>query len=71
MDYLLEFENHLNCYANFVEFEIREKFFAPFENKSFVEHVRYLNMIQEMVEEFVNHYYFNFLLSKKQNNSVI
>lgn len=53
MDYLLEFENHLKCYANLIEFELREKFSAPSENESFVEQVRYLNMLQEMVEESV------------------
>ena len=53
MDYLLEFESHLKGYANLVEFELREKFPAPSEKESFSEQVRYLNMIQEMVDEFV------------------
>ena len=53
MDYMLEFEYHLKGYANLMEFELREKFPAPSENESFVEQVRYLNMIQEMVDEFV------------------
>ena len=53
MDYLFEFEYHLKGYANLVEFELRERFPAPSENESFVEQVRYLNMIQQMVDEFV------------------
>lgn len=53
MDYLLEFEYHLKSYANLIEFELKERFPAHSENKSFVEQVRYLNMIQEMVDEFV------------------
>ena len=53
MDYLLEFEYHLNGYANLVEFELRERFPAPSENESFVEHINYIYMIQEMVDEFV------------------
>lgn len=53
MDYLLEFEYHLNGYANLVEFELRKSFPAPSENENFVEQVRYLNMIQKMVDEFV------------------
>ena len=53
MDYLLEFENHLKSYANLIEFELKERFSAPSENESFVEQVRYLNMIQQMVDEFV------------------
>jgi len=50
---LLEFESHLKGYANLVEFELRDKFPAPSENESFVEQVRYLNLIQKMVDEFV------------------
>lgn len=53
MDYLLGFESYLNGYANLVEIELREKFPAPSEKESFSEQVRYLNMIQEMVDEFV------------------
>ena len=53
MDYLLEFESHLKGYANLMEFELREKFPAPSENESFVEQIKYINMIQEMVDEFV------------------
>ena len=53
MDYLLEFEYHLNSYSNLVEFELKQKFSAPSENESFVKQVRYLNMIQKMVDEFV------------------
>ena len=53
MDYLLGFENHLKGYANLVEFELREKFPAPSEKESFLEQIKYLNMIQEMVDEFV------------------
>jgi len=53
MDYLLEFEYHLNSYSNLVEFELKQKFPAPSENESFVEQVKYLNMIQQMVDEFV------------------
>ena len=39
--------------GHLIEFELRDKFPAPSENESFVEQVRYLNMIQEMVDEFV------------------
>ena len=53
MDYLLEFEYHLKGYANWVEFELRESFPAPSENESFVKQIAYINMIQEMVDEFV------------------
>ena len=53
MDYLLEFEYHLNSYSNLVEFELKQKFSAPSENESFVEQVNYIYMIQEMVDEFV------------------
>lgn len=53
MDYLLEFENHLKGYANLVEIELKEKYPAPADKDSFIEQVRYLNMIQEMVDEFV------------------
>lgn len=53
MDYLLEFEYHLKGYANLIEFELKEKFPAPYENESFVEQIAYINMIQEMVDEFV------------------
>ena len=53
MDYLLEFEYHLKGYANLIEFELKEKFPAPYENESFVEQAKYLNIIQEMVDEFV------------------
>lgn len=53
MDYLLDFENHLKGYANLVEIELKEKYPAPAYKDSFIEQVRYLNMIQEMVDEFV------------------
>ena len=53
MDYLLEFENHLKGYANLIEFELKKRFPAPSENESFVEQVKYLKMIQQMVDEFV------------------
>lgn len=53
MDYLLDFENHLKGYANLVEIELKEKCPAPADKDSFIEQVRYLNMIQEMVDEFV------------------
>lgn len=53
MDYLYNFQNHLNGYANLVEFELRQKYPMPSEKNSFLEHVKYINMIQEMVDEFV------------------
>ena len=53
MDYLLAFENHLKGYANLVEIELKEKYSAPSKKESFVEQVKYINMIQEMVDEFV------------------
>lgn len=53
MDYLLNFENHLKGYANLVEIELKERYSAPSEKESFIEQVKYINMIQEMVDEFV------------------
>lgn len=53
MDYLLDFENHLKGYANLVEIELKEKYPAPAEKESFIEQVKYISMIQEMVDEFV------------------
>lgn len=53
IDYLLDLENHLKGYANLVEIELKEKYPAPADKDSFIEQVRYLNMIQEMVDEFV------------------
>ena len=53
MDYLLNFENHLKGYANLVEIELKEKYPAPSEKESFIEQVKYINMIKEMVDEFV------------------
>ena len=53
MNYFLEFENHLKGYANLVEIELKQKYPAPSEKESFVEQVKYLNMIHEMVDEFV------------------
>ena len=50
MDYLLEFEYHLNSYSNLVEFELKQKFPAPSENEGVVGEVRYVNMIQKMVD---------------------
>ena len=52
MDYLLDFENHLKGYANLVEIELKEKYPSS-EKESFIEQVKYINMIQEMVDEFV------------------
>lgn len=54
MDYLLEFEYHLKGYANLIEFELKQKYPAPSEKESFLEQIKYLNMIQEMMDEFVN-----------------
>ena len=53
MDYLLSFENHLKGYANLVEIELKQKYPAPTEKESFIEQVKYINMIQKMVDEFV------------------
>lgn len=53
MDYLYDFETHLKGYANLIELELKEKYPVPSENESFVEQIKYLNMIQEMVDEFV------------------
>lgn len=53
MDYLLEFEEHLNCYANLIEVELKQKYPMPDDKNSFMEQVKYLNMIQEIVDEFV------------------
>ena len=56
MNYLLDFENHLKGYANLIEIEIelKQKYPAPSEKESFLEQIKYLNMIQEMMDEFVN-----------------
>lgn len=53
MDYLYDFEKHLNGYANLIELELKEKYPAPSEKESFVDQIKYINMIQEMVDEFV------------------
>ena len=53
MDYLLDFENHLKGYANLIEIELKQKYPAPSEKECFIEQIKYLNMIQEMVDEFV------------------
>ena len=53
MDYLYDFQDHLNGYANLIEFELRQKYPMPSEKNSFLEQVKYINMIQEMVDEFV------------------
>lgn len=53
MDYLFDFENHLKGYANLIEIELKQKYPAPSEKESFTEQIKYLNMIQEMVDEFV------------------
>lgn len=53
MDYLLEFEHHLNGYANLIEIELKQKYSMPDDRDSFMEQVKYLNMIQEIVDEFV------------------
>lgn len=53
MDYLLNFENHLKGYANLIEIELKQKYPAPSEKESSIEHIKYLNMIQEIVDEFV------------------
>ena len=53
MDYLLEFEYHLNGYANLVELKLKQKYPSPSEKESFVEQIKYIHMIQEIVNEFV------------------
>ena len=53
MDYLLNFETHLKGYANLIEIELKQKYPAPSEKESFIEQVKYINIIQEMVDEFV------------------
>lgn len=53
MDYLLDFENHLKGYANLIEIELKQKYPSPAEKESFIEQVKYLNIIQEMVDELV------------------
>ena len=53
MDYLYDFQNHLNGYANFVEFELKQKYPMTSDRNSFLQQVQYINMIQEMVNEFV------------------
>ena len=46
MDYLYDF-------ANLVEFELKKKYLITSERNNFLEQVQYINMIQEMVNEFV------------------
>lgn len=46
-------KKYLKGYANLVEIELKERYSAPSEKESFVEQVKYINMIQEMVDEFV------------------
>jgi hypothetical protein len=53
MDYLCNFENHLKGYANLVELKLKQKYPSPSEKESFVEQIKYINMIQEIVNEFV------------------
>ena len=53
MDYLYDFQNHLNSYANWVEFELKKKYPMNSDKNSFWEKVKYINIIQEMVDEFV------------------
>lgn len=53
MDYLLNFENHLKSYSNWVEIELRQKYPAHSEKEIFIEQIKYINIIQEMSEEFV------------------
>lgn len=53
MDYLYDFQDHLNRYANWVEFELKKKYPMNSDRNSFWEKVNYINMIQEMVDEFV------------------
>ena len=53
MDYLYDFQNHLNIYANLIEIELKKKYPMTSDRNSFLEQVQYINMIQEMVDEFV------------------
>ena len=53
MGYLYDFQSHLNDYANLVEFELKKKYPMTSDRNSFLEQVKYINMIQEMVDEFV------------------
>lgn len=53
MDYLYDFQNHLNGYANLIEFELKQKYPMVSNRNNFLEQVKYINMIQEMVDEFV------------------
>ena len=53
MDYLYDFQNHLNIYANLIEIELKKKYPMTSVRNSFWEQVKYINMIQEMVDEFV------------------
>lgn len=52
MDYLYHFQDYLNDYANLVEFELKKKYPITSDRNSFWEQVQYINMIQEMVDEF-------------------
>ena len=53
MDYLYDFQNYLNDYANLLEFELKKKYHITSDRNSFLEQVQYINMIQEIVDEFV------------------
>ena len=50
---IYDFQDHLNGYANLIEFELRQKYPMPSEKNNFLEQIKYINMIQEMVDEFV------------------
>ena len=53
MDYLNNFQNHLNSYANLIEFELKKKYPMTYEKNNFWKQVKYINMIQELVDELV------------------
>ena len=53
MDYLYDVENHLKGYANLIELELKEQYPAPNEKENFIEQVKYINMIQGLVDEYI------------------
>lgn len=53
MDYLYDVETHLKGYADLIELELKEQYPAPNEKENFIEQVKYINMIQGLVDEYV------------------
>ena len=53
MDYLYDVETYLEEYANLIELKLKKQYPAPNEKENFIEQVKYINMIQGLVDEYV------------------